>query len=557
MPLGQKRSSISGLGRRKSDPPRGEENPKHGGYRVDSWHLIGKQWSHGDIHPNKEAAERQVARMVKAGFKPQWVRIVEMTNSTPPREENPTLYLSSSEGKHRVIYRGTPVMADTTDLGEALRTLRITAEREGLPYPNVYWDGDKGKFVSLETPSGYDKPHKLLYVTYYELPSGKWEVPSDRISKVEYAIFDTEEEARNYIAKSVGEKPWGKPSNPPEKSTHPPYMWILKEYEVVGSGDESYLEPSGEETYYATEEEAKRKRKELIDSLIQDYRKMGREIPPDIEDWYQVVRRKSPSSPSNPPRGELYTPRYEPIGEYWTVIFNPAGIMMGRYSEREARRYAEEKNALFSNAESLSHRFVGSKIGTFDASGRLMETYTIVSVAIDPPGGWKPGTHIALLDNGKEIIGDRGLIEREIAAIKSNGSKCTPPRGERTWEGWTRDEETGWYSEESRKRGDSQTYVVFITNFSHGTGDLDRYQAEFGQFAGTTIPITGNVYCDIAKALNEAHDFMQQYHRIKDLDAWFNKHHARQVPHSYDTYKMIEPECYEKWSKSKSPRGER
>lgn len=50
------------------------------------------------------------------------------------------------------------------------------------------------------------KPHKLFYVTYYELPNGKWEVPADIMSGVKYAVFDTEEEARNYIAKSVGEK---------------------------------------------------------------------------------------------------------------------------------------------------------------------------------------------------------------------------------------------------------------------------------------------------------------------------------------------------------------
>ena len=148
------------------------------------------------------------------------------------------------------------------------------------------------------------------------------------------------------------------------------------------------------------------------------------------------------------------------------------------------------------------------------------------------------------------------VVEYAPEYVQPVEKPSNPPRGERTWEGWTRDEETGWYSEESRKRGDPQSYVVFIMNFSHGAGDLDRYQAEFGQFMGTTIPITGNVYCDIVKALNEAHDFMQQYHRIKDLDAWFNKYHARQVPHSYDTYKMIELECYEKWSKSKSPRGE-
>lgn len=183
-------------------------------------------------HPTGAGAEDRITKAFKEASEKGWTNLqargvsrheglatqiwgIPPKSESSPREENLPLYLSSSEGKHRVIYRGTPVMADTTDLGEALRTLRITAEREGLPYPSVYWDGDKGKFVSLETPSGYDKPHKLLYVTYYELPSGKWEVPRDRIKKVEYAIFDTEEEARDYIAKSVGWKPWGKPSNPP------------------------------------------------------------------------------------------------------------------------------------------------------------------------------------------------------------------------------------------------------------------------------------------------------------------------------------------------------
>jgi len=444
-------------------------------------------------------------------------------------------------------------------------------------------------------------------------------------------------------------------SNPPEKSTHPSYMWVLKEYEVVGSGEDTSLELS-EEEFYETEEEAKKVRKEIIDSLIQDYRKMGREIPPDIEDWYQVVRRRSPSSPSNPsreksgdymtqgihkilnsvfmlnrskfpsitdeqwdrlswhekrrilseqglvlplettpPRIEAwkakhgdpllnYPPKYrayvqgrlkeapppfkpssidvsdktaiihaseyrdnkwylwslapssktwkslgeyrgnpthgeenvvgEPrkeqlaasvkfamrqwgvpgevmdqmdldahldsklsmeenlenlkeiypvlqrysrgtqatlkreeiageefftakemqpgpyeTGGYWSVIFNPKGIAMGRYAESLAKEIAKEKNALFSNAPARNHRFVGSAIATYYADGSIMEVNRILSVAVNPIG-YRLGTITALLDTGKEMTASEDIINREIEETKRR-TPSSFPRGER------------------------------------------------------------------------------------------------------------------------------
>ena len=48
-----------------------------------------------------------------------------------------------------------------------------------------------------------EKPHKLHYVTYYELPNGKWEVPTDKLHSIKYAKFNTEQEARDYISKNV------------------------------------------------------------------------------------------------------------------------------------------------------------------------------------------------------------------------------------------------------------------------------------------------------------------------------------------------------------------
>jgi len=46
-------------------------------------------------------------------------------------------------------------------------------------------------------------PHKLHWITYYELPNGKWEVPQDSLYGVKYAIFDSENDARSYIAKET------------------------------------------------------------------------------------------------------------------------------------------------------------------------------------------------------------------------------------------------------------------------------------------------------------------------------------------------------------------
>jgi hypothetical protein len=58
------------------------------------------------------------------------------------------------------------------------------------------WEGIKGRIEAM-----IKGIPKLLYgITYIKLENGKWEVPRDQMNKIEYAILDNEEKARNYIA---------------------------------------------------------------------------------------------------------------------------------------------------------------------------------------------------------------------------------------------------------------------------------------------------------------------------------------------------------------------
>ena len=61
-------------------------------------------------------------------------------------------------------------------------------------------DGKKYKDDSYE--DGGEIPHKLHYITYYELPNGKWEIPTDNMNGIKYAIFNDEQSARDYIVKN-------------------------------------------------------------------------------------------------------------------------------------------------------------------------------------------------------------------------------------------------------------------------------------------------------------------------------------------------------------------
>jgi hypothetical protein len=108
-------------------------------------------------------------------------------------------------------------------------------------------------------------------------------------------------------------------------------------------------------------------------------------------------------------------------GGHWSVIFNPTGAIMGRYSEAEAKRIASEKNALYSNDKARSHPFVGQLFVSFNADGSLYTANKIISVAKDPPGTIA-GSVDALLDDGHMFGGAeewmKGSLERGQQKLK-------------------------------------------------------------------------------------------------------------------------------------------
>jgi hypothetical protein len=59
----------------------------------------------------------------------------------------PNLYLSTSDGKWRVIYQGMPLCADTT-VGQSLIVYERTLQQLRQPIPKFppVWDGDTGNF---------------------------------------------------------------------------------------------------------------------------------------------------------------------------------------------------------------------------------------------------------------------------------------------------------------------------------------------------------------------------------------------------------------------------
>lgn len=64
------------------------------------------------------------------------------------KSADPTTYLSVSEGRYRVIHRGTPISADKKTPEEAL----AVADQFRLKVSDRIWDGDAGEWVSEEWP---------------------------------------------------------------------------------------------------------------------------------------------------------------------------------------------------------------------------------------------------------------------------------------------------------------------------------------------------------------------------------------------------------------------
>ena len=56
----------------------------------------------------------------------------------------PSTYLSSSEGRFRVIHNSMPICNDKTTAAEAL----AAADQMRVTVSDQMWDGDAGKFVS-------------------------------------------------------------------------------------------------------------------------------------------------------------------------------------------------------------------------------------------------------------------------------------------------------------------------------------------------------------------------------------------------------------------------
>lgn len=66
--------------------------------------------------------------------------------------------------------------------------------------------------LPFDRTAAWNNPAKLLGVTYDRLSDGSVMVPEDQHAGIEYAEFDTEQDARDYIAEQVGHsKSWEKP----------------------------------------------------------------------------------------------------------------------------------------------------------------------------------------------------------------------------------------------------------------------------------------------------------------------------------------------------------
>jgi hypothetical protein len=62
-------------------------------------------------------------------------------------KEIPSVYLSTSEGRWRVIYQGLPVCADKKTPTEAL----AAAKHQRVIVASIAWNGDRGEWVHLDT----------------------------------------------------------------------------------------------------------------------------------------------------------------------------------------------------------------------------------------------------------------------------------------------------------------------------------------------------------------------------------------------------------------------
>ena len=159
------------------------------------------------------------------------------------------------------------------------------------------------------------------------------------------------------------------------------------------------------------------------------------------------------------------------------------------------------------------------------------------------------------LNEGAKIINDQTIKNHVnlLGEVEKHFYKSEPianPKTTRKIKGWKK-ENSSWHSIGSKRREDSQPYVVYIINYSHGYGDIDRYQAIFGQFAGHAIPITNRVTCYKKMAISDAIKFMEKYPTVKSQDKYFKKNYGKKKPHSYDTYGMIEKKCLVKFKKEK------
>ena len=62
-------------------------------------------------------------------------------------DTDPSVYLSASEGRYRVIQQGMPISRDMATPEEALSA----ASRFRLTVADRAWDGDRGEWVPLST----------------------------------------------------------------------------------------------------------------------------------------------------------------------------------------------------------------------------------------------------------------------------------------------------------------------------------------------------------------------------------------------------------------------
>jgi len=67
----------------------------------------------------------------------------------------PDLYLSQSKNQngitmYRVIYKSSPLIADTSNEEIARKNLIENAKKLGISEPTIFWNGDLGTFVNSE-----------------------------------------------------------------------------------------------------------------------------------------------------------------------------------------------------------------------------------------------------------------------------------------------------------------------------------------------------------------------------------------------------------------------